>query len=372
MEQTKAGDVSLTLGKPVVVGEGVGHYWFPCAADRFPSGEVMVRWQTCADSDANLVSSSVHAISTDGGATWPVAYETAYGALLRFCRADGCVVGTGFQGLADPPGQLRRVKLHLVNLLEGGRRYVLEPWGVHIEGFPRDLSPSPHKGRWSRDWPPALATDGDTVPISDGVLGTAYLCYEGESVYRLAAIASQDGGRTWVYRSEIAGPDAVPAMSEGPCEATLLRLAGGDLLCVARVGSGQKQPLIRAYSGDEGRTWSRSERIVPFSVYPCLRRLESGVIALSTGRPGVFLWLCADGRGGSWRPTDILAHHNAVLDTRHHITPEKTTAYTQLVPDGPGRLLLFYDRTPFGWKPVPPDSEERSRIYALPIRYDPT
>lgn len=32
------------------------------------------------------------------------------------------------------------------------------------------------------------------------------------------------------------------------------------------------------------------------------------------------------------------------------------------------RLLYIYDRTPFGWKPVPVNSPERSRIYALPVR----
>ena len=33
----------------------------------------------------------------------------------------------------------------------------------------------------------------------------------------------------------------------------------------------------------------------------------------------------------------------------------------------PNRLLLVYDRTPFGWKPVPADSAERGRIYVLPV-----
>ena len=38
-----------------------------------------------------------------------------------------------------------------------------------------------------------------------------------------------------------------------------------------------------------------------------------------------------------------------------------------MVEVSPNRLLLVYDRSPFGWGPVPTDSDERSRIYVLPI-----
>ena len=65
------------------------------------------------------------------------------------------------------------------------------------------------------------------------------------------------------------------------------------------------------------------------------------------------------------------------MDVGHHITDgelfdgeSQTTSYTQVVPLVPDRLLYIYDRTPFGWKPVPADSWERNRIYALPIRVD--
>ncbi len=33
-------------------------------------------------------------------------------------------------------------------------------------------------------------------------------------------------------------------------------------------------------------------------------------------------------------------------------------------------VLYVYDRAPFGWHPVAADSDERSRIYALPIDLD--
>ena len=67
------------------------------------------------------------------------------------------------------------------------------------------------------------------------------------------------------------------------------------------------------------------------------------------------------------------------MDAAHLITDgelfdgqSQTTSYTQIVPLAADRLLYIYDRTPFGWKPVPKDSEERSRIYALPIKVERT
>ena len=51
---------------------------------------------------------------------------------------------------------------------------------------------------------------------------------------------------------------------------------------------------------------------------------------------------------------------------------EQTTSYTEMVEVEPNRLLMVYDRTPFGWNPVPPDSEERSRVFVLPINVERT
>ncbi len=368
----------VTLGQPVVVGEGIGHYWFP-GAERFPTGEVMVGWGLTADSASNAVSAAMYALSTDEGATWPFKCEISSGASLRFTRADGCIAGTGFNGPPDPFDQSRRVRLHYVVWSNGGRRYTLEPHTVFIEGFPRDLRRSPNEGLWSREWPLGLKLNGDCVRLGGTVLATAYAQYEWEEKTCVVAIESRDEGHTWRYVSEIFSAYALPDMVEGANEASLVQLADGDILCVARTGNGRygNRPLIQTRSADGGRTWATPRRIAPFSVYPCLRRLANGVLALSTGRPGLFLWLCEDARGDQWLPVDITAHHNAVMDAGHHITDgelfegeSQTTSYTQMVPLAPDRLLYVYDRTPFGWKPVPADSWERSRIYALPIRVE--
>jgi hypothetical protein len=150
-----------------------------------------------------------------------------------------------------------------------------------------------------------------------------------------------------------------------------VRLASGELMCVMRMGGGAAFPLRRSYSGDHGRTWSTPDVLPAYSVEPSLKRLHNGVIALSTGRPGIFLWLANDERGQSWQAIDLLAHHNLwAPDATYQIAPEQTTAYTELIEVAPNRLLIAYDRTPFGWQPTPADSGERNRIFLLPVEIE--
>ncbi len=372
-------NLKVEMETPVVIGEGIGHYWFPCSANRFATGEVFVGWGLSSDSNEIQVSGGMLAMSPDNGATWPLKYQVARGPLLNFRRRDGALGGTYFQGVPASASQSRRARFGYVTLSEGGRRYTFEPDCVFVEGFPRDLARSPHEGKWSREWPLGIAMNAGCARLGDTLLAVPYVRYAGAEKTAVVTIESQDEGRTWRYVSEIFAPDALPDMAEGATEADLTQLANGDLLCVARTG-GCVQPtqqLVQARSSDGGRTWSPARRISPFSVYPCLRRLDNGVLALAAGRPGLFLWLCEDCMGEEWSQFDIAAHHNGAMDEKHRIGDAfygesraemgQTTAYTQIVPLDGGRLLYIYDRTPFGWSPVPADSPERSRIYAMPM-----
>jgi hypothetical protein len=331
-----------------------------------------------ADSEGNLLTGEAVFVSQDGGETWAPSYQIAHGPTVRIVCPDGAIAGPTFHLYPDPPGQWRRFSGHYIRFEAAGQRYKMEPWAVHVEGLPRDVSPSRYEGKWSRHWMAQIYFDGDPVTVDDHTLATAYVVFQGETRYALVALVSEDAGQNWRYLSTIAGPDAVPGAKEGPDEASMIRLADGDLMVVMRVGSGRDQLLGRAYSSDGGKTWSKVDRLPAFSVEPSLRRLENGVLALSTGRPGIYLWLSADPRGTAWQSIDVVAYHNTVMETPHHIqpripevsapdAPDQTTAYTEIVRVAPNRLLLVYDRTPFGWKPVPVDSEERGRIYVLPI-----
>jgi hypothetical protein len=159
----------------------------------------------------------------------------------------------------------------------------------------------------------------------------------------------------------------------------MIQLADGDLMAAFRVGGGRKWNLRRAYSHDGGHTWTEPDALPAWSVEPELVRTANGTIVLSTGRPGIDLWLSTDGRGKSWQSIDIVEHHNrSVSDPNARIssfdgppspyltenTRWQTTAYTGLVEVAPNRLLLIYDRCP---ERAPAGPNDLSRVYVLPI-----
>ncbi len=149
-----------------------------------------------------------------------------------------------------------------------------------------------------------------------------------------------------------------------------MQLADGDLMCVSRVGTGKDQKLARAYSGDGGKNWSQVDRLPAFSVAPQLLRLANGALALVTGRPGLFLWISGDSRGRKWESVDLMAHHNRTVPSSFQMNAKQTSAYIDLIEVSPNRVFIVYDRTPFGWEPVPPNSGERSRIYLLEVKIE--
>ncbi len=162
----------------------------------------------------------------------------------------------------------------------------------------------------------------------------------------------------------------------------IVRLADGDLMAVFRVGSGRKWNLRRAYSHDDGRTWSNPDVLPAWSVYPQVIRTSSGILAISTGRPGTYLWLSTDPRGENWQSVDIAEQDNLTAtepDERigtFEITPNdylsettkwQTSSYTGLVEVAPNRLVLLYDRDP---ERIPRDSNDLSHVFAMPIEIE--
>ena len=99
-----------------------------------------------------------------------------------------------------------------------------------------------------------------------------------------------------------------------------------------------------------------------WSVWPQAVLMGSGVLAVSSGRPGVGLWLSASGDGAAWEYHNVIAQHNnhvprerrypsAYANVSKATDPDScdtshcmTTAYTGLVEAEPNTLLLAYDR----------------------------
>ena len=362
-------DIHLRLGVPRVVAEtSSGRCWYPDIL-RFSTGELMLNHSLNADTNENQHNSQAVYISTDCGRTWGFAYDVNGfhngGGEVRVSLPDGRIVGVSTFLKPDPPGQWRRFVAHRWTYDKGGARYAVEPWAAAVEGLPRDVMPwtAPSRTWWARiNW------FSDIVVLGEGSwVTTLSLRFAQDNLESTVALVSHDEGYEWQFLSIIAGPDDVPDAGEGFDEPCLVQLADGDLMCISRVGSGEAQRLARTYSSDQGETWSSPERLPAYSVAPQVLRLRNGVAALSTGRPGLFLWLSADPRAETWQPFDLMAYHNSTVPASGHLDAGETTAYTAMIEVEDNRIFLVYDRTPFGWGEVAPDSGERSQIYLLEV-----
>ena len=139
-------------------------------------------------------------------------------------------------------------------------------------------------------------------------------------------------------------------------------------MLVFRLESGYN--LWRSYSADGGMSWAApSEMEFAWAVWPQLLQMSSGALLLSSGRPGIGLWISRNGDpDGEWEfhniakihnsyfppgsPQAKVAFPNATASVISHgssdAVPAPTTAYTSLVELEPGVAYLSYDRLRVG------------------------
>ncbi len=178
----------------------------------------------------------------------------------------------------------------------------------------------------------------------------------GENRYRTLLVRSTDGGLNWDYYSTVAF--SADAAGEGFGEPVMTRTSDGNLLCVMRRGSAL--PMASCRSTDDGRTWSEP-RILPddaVSVFPDLVLMSNGVLALSSGRPGIYLKFSVDGTGVEWTPRITL------YEDPHWPTPASTCGYTALREVAPGRLLCIFS---FLENLIKPGAESHMRAVFIDI-----
>lgn len=353
----------------VVVETSQGHCWFPDLL-KFSTGELMLNHSLNSDANENAFNAQAVYVSTNGGRTFDFAYDVNGfhngGGEPRIALPDGRITGTSTFLKPDPRGDNRRFVAHRWTYDRGGRRYAVEPWGATVSGLPRDVAPYPNP---SRTWWSRINWFSDIIRLKDGaLLSTLSLRFGEDKRESTVAVISPDEGRNWNYLSTVADGDAVPDATEGFDEPCLVEIKTGELMCVSRVGSGEGQKLARTYSRDSGKTWSPVDRLPAASVAPQICQTANGTLVLSTGRPGVFLWFSTDARGESWQSFDVIAFHNRVVAPASRMAPDQTTSYTAMVETAPDEILLVYDRTPFGWSPVKPGSDERNQIFLLAFR----
>src|SRR5262245_16622251 len=380
MTDAKLSEMRVRLGKPIQVTaqlawqEGYKGQWafihpIPTMA-RFPTGELIVTYSLVADTNENPTYNTAFQISRDGGRTWGHRYDTIpdHQGWIYVPQEPDALMAIPAHMYQRDANDSRNFHASYNRFERGGGRVIMEPSGVRVVDWPWPVEVFPSTIPRT-NWISRLKFDGSALTIGGQLLATGYVSKKGGLMSNFL-LASQDGGRTWRYFSTIADPSIMPASpqkgAEGPSETAVIQLAGGDLMAVFRVGSGRAWNLRRCYSKDGGRTWTKAESISPYSVEPSMLRMKNEIIALSTGRPGIRLWLSTDPRGTTWQDVDIAEHHNRWAPNSSYRIGSygedrtQTSSYTELVEVAPNRLLLVYDR---GAKPIPVDENDLTRIF---------
>ena len=354
VEAIKLKGLEVGLSQPVLVARRRGYLWFPTLT-KLPDGRLMAQMSAYADKHVKTTRSLV-CWSDDGGLTWTKPVAGQYGEVaLAIPSGDTLLL----------PYYLRRVGEDVLGAAyevcpKGKREVRLTEPGVRVGGWPRpDRSFAPGLGL------AGFVFNGQTVRLKGGgYLATLYGYFEGAKRYSLVAAESRDGVN-WKVRSVVADEKCKLRGGEGPCESAIARLKDGRIMCVFRLAGGA--PYGQTFSSDDGKSWTPPVAMRgPHSVQPSLAVMKDGTVALSGGRPGLFLWINADGTGRSWQEVDVRRHHNA-RDDEKIVRHDHTSSYTEVVALDARHLLYIYDRIPRGWSAIPTGSNETNSVRVIRV-----
>jgi|GEM_PF-541794 len=346
--------LKVVLSQPRLVARSKGYLWFPTLVHA-EQNEVQALLSDIPDvltgGPTGLITRS-----PDGGA-WSDPEIGVYAdcAPLRLGNGDLLLLSNYLY----PTGNGSYSGCSLI--AAGSRRVRDIPGGVTITNWPRAIRPGPHGLA-------GFGFTGQTVALTaggGGYLATLYGYFENAQRYSLVAAHSLDG-RNWSIRSVIADENCPLPGGEGPSEAALCRLKDGRLMCVFR-NSGFAA-YGQCWSEDEGMTWTTPVAMAQaLSVQPSLAVMQDGTVLLSGGRPGILLWINANGTGNGWQTVDVRAHHNQLLPAEPIGDFPATTSYGEILAIDNKHLLLIYDRTPRGWDPIPQGSPESNSVWVVRI-----
>ena len=350
--------MSVTLSQPRLIGRRRSYFWFPNLWT-MSNGDLLSTIAPVPDIHLSGVPYLV-LWSQDGGLSWSEPFVSCDGGqtLLHLHSGDSILLPYDLRPRPQGAGAPHN------HFPAGQRVFDYVPTGVVITGMPAPV-PLVIPGLDVA----AFSFNGQTLWLEDGTyLATAYGHFEGDDRDSIVAVESTDG-TNWAVRSVVADAACPVPGSGGPSESAICRLQDGRIMCVFRVES--KLPFGQTWSSDEGRTWTPAVTMSgPFSVQPSLAVMGSGAVALSGGRPGLYLWLNASGDGQDWRRIDILAHHNSCQPQEQilyseDLSRQQTTAYTEVVAVDERTLLYIYDRVPNGWRRIPEDMDDTNSVWLV-------
>lgn len=154
-------------------------------------------------------------------------------------------------------------------------------------------------------------------PSSTRPIGAGWLCSS------VVLIASEDDGASWSYHGRLDWDGGVDSVS-GPTSVALAELHGGSILGLTSVGS--NRTLYRSISAD-GVSWSSLTPTSLWSVDPQILVLPNGAVLVSSGRPGLSMWLSVDILAERFRRFNLAS---AASSPTHPVYPAIATGQTSL------------------------------------------
>ena len=314
----------IMVSDPVLVAEAPadvrrwGFYQFP-VLDRLLDGRIALTFHVNPDSARSYGQSAQapnRGVSADGGRTWTLTSSEQPTAGTLLANGDRLRIVTP---RALPVGELKLPPS--VGAVEGSygklpyTYYRVTELPANLQGIPlarlkkgasgwieeRARMDDPEALRYSVEGVFPIVWWGDMKVMHDGsVLAVVYPGRLAGQLLRACHVfcyRSRDNGASW----QVQGRILYEGDRDGFTEPAFEVLADGSLLCLMRTTDGKGVgPMFSTRSKDGGKTWSRPQPVAPTGVLPRLLRLRSGVLVLSSGRPGVDLRFSLDGKGESW------------------------------------------------------------------------
>ena len=186
-----------------------------------------------------------------------------------------------------------------------------------------------------------------------------------------------DDGSTWRTVAEVHQDSSCAGLSENDWT---YQSDNVTIFAVFR-NNGPAATLCASRSVDEGRTWSEAKVLrlsQPSNVLPRVACLANGLLALSSGRIGLFLDVSPD-NGTTWHSIDVALNHNVLSNAigdrfseafiRGAGDSAMSSSYTSLVHyPGTDVVQVCYDRLGNGWDPAPGSYGNTSAVFCSKLQ----